>query len=54
MSKKTGLSKLSSSVISKISKKTVLPGESVLWDQAEKKDFEQKLKEIDSTLEQSR
>lgn len=51
MSKKTGLSKLSSGVISKISKKTVLPKESVLWDQAEKKDLEQKLKEIDSTLE---
>lgn len=46
-SKKTGVSKISQGVISKLSKKTILPKEGVLREAAEKKDLELKLKEID-------
>lgn len=54
VSKKTGVTSLHTGVLSKLSKPSVLPKESSLRDNAEKKDLQLKMKEIDATLEEAR
>ena len=54
MSRKTGLSRISDSLLSKMSKKTVLPREKSLRDKAETKDLKQRLADIENGLSEAR
>lgn len=53
-SKRSGITNFSSGMISKLSKPTILPKEPTLIAQAEKKDLNNKLRDIDKTISQAR